>query len=805
MSDVHSVEELRKLLLQAQLRAEKAERERQQERDRAEREQQRAEEAERERQQEQDRAEREQQRAEEAERERQQEQDRAEREQQRAETAERERQQEQDRAEREQQRAEEAENQTQPTTLDEYIAACHSLVFSQLRVERDRRLTSRGSITNPRNKLCPSRLEPWPQFLDQQRSVFDTIYECFPTEARVFESRSFLTGLGKRVSQRSIADEKSLEYFMHNSVEDPVRVIVEQLKQVEDARIAFDIGSGIVFENHPHVISDVAEEVVAARENASTPPQTPLQTSLPTPNHKQGVVNQLRPDQICVYRSDDDDTALEKRIMIYVSEYKAPHKLTAPHLRAGLRQMDIYKEVVNRKTIPTSVDPEGRFQYHAERLTASALAQTYHYMIEGGLEYGLMTTGEATVFLKIDWDTPETLYYHLAEPGPEVTAHVEYMQSSSAVGQYLAFTLMALVNRGERGAPGQDIRDRAMVDLKRWTEDFETTLRSIPDGERQAPESSSSWAPTTYGDVDRSPSVPRGGGGRRPPRRQPRRWRGEGDEHEKYAIRRDQPDSSSDESGMRPPDTPSPAERRRRREQQGQGSETEPRRKGAARDRQYCTQACLLGLVGGSPLDPRCPNIESHRYPDSARHAHTRHPLRQSLDAGITKLGRHGARGVLFKVTLLAYGYTFICKGTVQAFIRDLEHEAAVYKRLKPVQGIHVPVFLGAVDLRPLKRVYYYDHRVYIVHMTFLSWGGDDVDKIERKLLESLRAIHEEGVVHRDTDTVMLVDFEPQMVPNKQVAGGEKSGYPSNRVWFAEDDLMASFAYRRNRTMVEGR
>ncbi|RSL46859.1 hypothetical protein CEP51_015866 [Fusarium floridanum] len=689
------------------------------------------------------------------------------------------------------------------------------------------------------------------------------MYECFPTHTRAFESQNFLAGLGKRVSRRSIADEKSLEYFMHNGVEDPVRVIVEQLRQVEEVSNAFDMGNGIVFENHPHAISDVAEEV-AARENTPPPPQTPLQTSLQTPNHKRDV-NQLRPDQICVYRSDDD-TVSEKRTMIYVSEYKAPHKLTAPHLRAGLRRMNIYREVVNRKKIPTSVDPGGRFQYHAERLTASALTQTYHYMIEGGVEYGLMTTGEATVFLKVDWARPETLYYHLAEPGPEVTAHAEHVQSSSAVGQYLAFSLIALGSPGERGEHGQDERDRATANLKRWAEDFETTLRSIPEGERIAPESSSSWVPTTYEDFDRSPCVLRGG--RQRPRRRPRRRQGEGgDEHDKFTIRRDRTESSSDESGTQPPDTPSPAERRGRRRRRGQGSEKEPRRsqrilarrprEEATQDRQYCTQACLLGLVRGGSLDPRCPNVESHRGPDSRCHnrsrggtrgcTRTRHPvshsmwlrllheqLRQSLDAGVTKLGKHGARGVLFKVTLLAYSYTFVCKGTVQAFIGDLEHEAAVYKRLERVQGISVPVFLGAVDLRPLKRVYYYDHRVYIVHMTFLSWGGYGIDDIgitadmgrtlKDKLLKSLRAIHEEDVVHKDvrsanmlvnkeTDSVMLIDFEravlleaarrplAQVVPNKRgwdsgrVADGEKSARPGKRVSrgceFAEDDLMA--------------
>lgn len=187
---------------------------------------------------------------------------------------------------------------------------------------------------------------------------------------------------------------------------------------------------------------------------------------------------------------------------------------------------------------------------------------------------------------------------------------------------------------------------------------------------------------------------------------------------------------------------------------------------------------------------------------------------RQSLDAGIMKLGKHGARGALFKVTLLAYGYTFVCKGTVQAFIRDLEHEAAVYKRLERIQGVNVPIFLGAVDLRSLKRVYYYGHRVHIAHMTFLSWGGKYINEIEitadmrstleGKLLGSLRAIHEEGVVHKDvrsvntlvnreTGSVVLIDFEravlleaarrplAQVVPDKRgwdsgrVADGEKN------------------------------
>ncbi|PHH66325.1 hypothetical protein CDD82_1567 [Ophiocordyceps australis] len=156
--------------------------------------------------------------------------------------------------------------------------------------------------------------------------------------------------------------------------------------------------------------------------------------------------------------------------------------------------------------------------------------------------------------------------------------------------------------------------------------------------------------------------------------------------------------------------------------------------------------------------------------------------LARSLDDGIKPLNLDGSRGVLFKVTLLAYGYTFVSKATVRAFVDELNHEATVYKRLKKLQGIIVPVFLGSIDLSSMKKIYYYAHRVYLVHMTFLSWGGTDIARTEKtpnmdyasletKSIQSLEALHQEGVIHTDarlpnmlvnseTNGVMIIDFE---------------------------------------------
>ncbi|KAI1308250.1 hypothetical protein F5Y03DRAFT_383429 [Xylaria venustula] len=752
---------------------------------------------------------------------------RAEQEQRRAEKAEKGRDDERQRAEKaekgqddERQRAEKAEKgqddereKTRSTSLDEYIAGCHELVFTKLKVEKDKVLTSKGSITNPRNK-----------------TIFGQLYVALPPDHRVFENRSFLVGLGDRISQRTVKDEKTLEHFLHLSVEDPVKAIMDQLKKVDQVQTIFDIGDGIVFENHPNAISEAGDEVIT-RAAASMPPQTP---------HRYDR-NQLRPDQICVYRSDDGPLA--ERTMIYVCEYKPPHKLTPPHLRRGLRPMNLYKEVVNRKTIPTSADPDKQFEYHAEKLTAAALTQTYHYMIQGGLDFGLLTTGEAIVFLKVDWDEPETLLYHLAEPEFEVAAHPNHIQSCAAVGQYLAFGLLALGFPDRRRQHGQDERQQVIGRLKTWAEDFESTIRFIRENERESPDASSDYAPTSYSECDRSPII------LRKPRLQ---LQPEADVPSRVTPRHKSPSSSDDESAPNPPDTPSPTARRAPGQEVRRSNRILAQRpRGDSRPdgqrRRYCTQQCLLGLVNRGPLDPRCPNVRLHHPRQSDvlhNYARALHPVRhdewlrqlsqqleQSLDDGVTKLGEQGARGVLFRVTMLAYGYTFVCKGTVQSFITDLEHESAVYERLRPVQGNSVPVFLGSIDLRSIHRTYYYDHRVYIIYMMFLSWGGCSLDgvnlvdgrkeQVKARTLQALHSIHKEGVVHEDmrtanillnpeTQDVMLIDFERallldpprrplgQLIPNKrtreQDTGYEKAGArPHQR--FANDKAMAKLAF----------
>ncbi|GAP88623.1 putative protein kinase-like domain [Rosellinia necatrix] len=721
--------------------------------------------------------------------------------------AERRRHEEERRRRKEERRADIAEARLLPTTLDEYIEACHDLVYTNLTIEPDPEKRTTGSIPPPYAKYFPLHLRPWTDFHEKQGEILSNVYLHFSVTRRLFDNRNYLETLGRKARDAPLANEKMLETFLHNCVEDPVRCIIYELSRSRKFQKKFKIGHGIVFENHMKVLSHPSYEVASRQpqQPPPAPPQEPEQAGErpDTPNPATDPPR-LNPDQICVYRYEEEGT--EKRTAIAVSEYKPPHKLSLPQLRAGLREIDMMEVVTNNK-IPQ--DEEDKFRHHATELVASAVTQAFHYMVKSGLAYGLLTTGEGIVFLKINWDDPHTAYYHLAEPAEEVPAHNDNYRACSAVSQYLGFHLLALNDYSYRG---QDVRDWAISGLDTWSTGFRKAASTIPKAQRTPPQNSPAYTPSVYMSVDRT--VPR----------RSQRLMPDG-EYDSGPAMRESDEDDSDEEGSRSPnrrDTPSPTERQasrrsarlarrhsgdregraadgggRTRSHGGRGSDRSDYEGKPHQDLAYCTQKCLLGLVKGDALDPDCPNLTLHQHQNnngSVINFDNRHSighdeflqllscqLQCTLDYGITSLDITGARGALFKVTLLEYGYTFISKGTVQAFIPDLEHEARVYERLKDVQGVYVPVFLGAINLRSLNRTYYYDFRVDIVHLCFMSWGGlslkdgQDLDTnrstLQHMAIGAMRAIHQQRVVHKDaryenilfnpqTGGVMLIDFE---------------------------------------------
>ncbi|APA10236.1 hypothetical protein sscle_06g050060 [Sclerotinia sclerotiorum 1980 UF-70] len=184
-----------------------------------------------------------------------------------------------------------------------------------------------------------------------------------------------------------------------------------------------------------------------------------------------------------------------------------------------------------------------------------------------------------------------------------------------------------------------------------------------------------------------------------------------------------------------------------------------------------------------------CPNVSDHRVKDLKSNQHQldrqtfltllHRQLKRNRDNDCYPLGVEGARGALFKITLTSHGYTVVAKGTVAAFIKDLEHEHQVYQRLLAIQGIRVPVCLGSINLA---HPYYYDIGVQIVHMIILSWAGEKLDRdmilkhmnqkrLDILVTQSVEEVHHAGIFHGDAripnmlwnaemDGFMLIDFE---------------------------------------------
>jgi hypothetical protein len=242
--------------------------------------------------------------------------------------------------------------------------------------------------------------------------------------------------------------------------------------------------------------------------------------------------------------------------------------------------------------------------YYSEWLTAAALTQMYAYMIENGLEYSKLVTGEADVFLQLKEDEPHTLYYHLAEPNIEAEAKsdVDIFLCRTAVSQTLTFCLMALDSKPR----SQKWRNHALETAYKAVIDHEAILRQISAKEKTLTALASVFHARIH-PFKRSPIV-------LGPRKSPKARNSCGSAD--IIVRKDpqSPSGSSDETL----DVETPSKPRAHTRQSGTGQTRSVKSSQAAeesdiRHRLYCTQACLLGLVRKGPLDDSCPNVSAHR------------------------------------------------------------------------------------------------------------------------------------------------------------------------------------------------
>ncbi len=678
------------------------------------------------------------------------------------------------------------EENTRKTTLPDYLDACHDYLYSGLTVQNDATKSTRGDPANALNKLRPDRILIWDEFPAIQEAIWEDLMQSEFVSERHFTSVHSLREIGQGYQQRKLGSEQDLHSFQRYTVEDPVSLIVNRMYSNLALRRKYGLNGSISFENHANSLSpdvQLGMERMAISESRRRSPRLQAKAKAAGPSSFRdpipsgtaataGRVKTARPraDQFCVYNTGTGPDN-ESRTAAFISEYKAPHKLPLGFIYEGLGDMVLEDVIQHCET----ESPQDRYR----RLVAAVITQAFSYMVRSGLQYGSICTGEACIFLHVPND-PRTVYYFLSVPKGDVGPSTGWALPSdgpnrlhlTAVGQMLAFTLQTL-----RATPRtQKWRAEAARQLSTWETTYEALLDTIP--ESDAP--SSEYRPPRQNLLLRmSPIQLRRRLAPTGPSNCSRPW----DQHETG-------DEDSD------PDTPSQGRSFRPSAYTPAAVGSSPSAEKSVEERhggKYCTQNCLRGLVDGGPLDMLCPNARHHgkgfhQIDQLTFISLIRKQLADDLDTDCKPASLPGACGVLFRVRLRSHGYIVAAKCTPADSARCLKWEAIVYEQLRPIQGVHVPVHLGNIDL---ETPYFYEGIAELAHMMFLSFGGRPILRyltekracLARHVDTSTHAIHDLGVLHGDlmprnilwnqeTGRVMVIDFErAKMVKPRVVLG----------------------------------
>nr|QOD95030.1 HhpR [Paecilomyces variotii] len=660
------------------------------------------------------------------------------------------------REEEERQAREEAERRRlQPNPLFRLLDRCHHFLSRSIRIETDATLTTQGDATDPVNRLYPKRIVPWldfPQLQEQVWTKFDRTAAF--TSRPLFPSDNQIDYVVTNIQNRPIYSEASLRNFERDTVDNFVEKVIKALRDDEHLRHEFGIQGRVTFYDRANPSGTSMENSLEQMnlQDTQTPQEQAKNRHGKSRGRGRGAAQRQkrdgttrrrnrRADQFCVHLVAD-----ERQIPLYAVEFKAPHKVTIPELVAGLHQMDLARDVI---------DQEGdTFEFYATRLVAAVVTQIFSYMIDSGVRYGYICTGEAFVFLHIPKDDPTVVQHFLCIPNQDVQEDDELHLHRTAIGQVLAFTLQALTAE----APTQEWYDMANGQLKTWEVEYLDVLRQIPETLRKDPPASN------Y---------------------RPSHWKRDPKIHNTRSRARCQPGastpkhSSTEGSGSEEEShSPSTAAASRSRSSRGRGNNRkitrgsertrtgrdnkQTSRKDGQSTRPYCTIACIRGIVNRDPLDKKCPNWKLHGNlchsmgpQEFTRQLHRQ--LARDRDLGFEQLHVCGRTGYLMKATLLSHGYTVIIKATTVEKQHRLQAEVDNYHNLRSLQGQQIPVCLGTFT----PRVSYWYHGELMEQMMILSWSGRRLQHIIND--ENSRFFHQErekalailrshGVVHGDSE-----------------------------------------------------
>ncbi|GKZ77921.1 hypothetical protein AnigIFM56816_001043 [Aspergillus niger] len=182
----------------------------------------------------------------------------------------------------------------------------------------------------------------------------------------------------------------------------------------------------------------------------------------------------------------------EQEVPLYAVEYQTPHVLSMSEIIAGLHVMHLDDDFIDNNG--------GSFDKHATWVVAAVITQLFSNMVNIGVQYGYIYTGEAFICLHITED-PSVVQYYLLIPNLDVTDGDEFRLQRTAVAHVLALTL----NTMQASPPPQSWYDAA-EQLDEWEIDYPDPLEHIPESVRK--NLPSEYNPPSWKSIEELPSFP---------------------------------------------------------------------------------------------------------------------------------------------------------------------------------------------------------------------------------------------------------------------------------------------------------
>lgn len=598
-------------------------------------------------------------------------------------------------------------------SIPELMVVFNSLPL--LEFEMDPFVITPGKI----GRKYPERIVPWDSFESRQQGIWEILSASSNYSDRLFAPAAKL--------QREVENNLGGSYIanVNYTVLRPVLTILRDFFTNKELRQQLQFPS-------------YATQIVFCRDLENLH-DSKVSKAEPT---RQKAFNDNDVCNLCTVQSEK-----EIEIPVYRIDYLSPLKLSAAEILYELQG-----ELISTRNLINHKDKD--FKYHSKRQVLAVITHLFSSMIKTGVQYGYVRTGEALIFLYIS-DDPSQVEYHVCN-SRDLNLKGPASLHKTAIAKIVAFSIQAVAAK----PPPQDWHDAA-AELDTWAADYDDVVKNVPKRSqkerimRDTPDYGTSPSATLVSHLpvalQSEPQTKDTGSNNENKEENPAKCSNLDApncgprSHDLIGIDEVE-DFGNVKSDIRPLNNA----------KNGNGSEKH------VHERDYCSVACLLGLADGGDLDPNCPNNADHGQ-SHLEHFEFLSLLREQLahDRGrvtdCEPLWVSGTRGVMFKITLTSHGYTVIAKGVELHNATHLTHEDEVYRHLHSIQGIHIPVCLGNIDLL----LPYHHWGTEYVRFLLQSYAGvparDTINELNKfdiwhKATDAMKAIHRLGVIHTHPD-----------------------------------------------------